>query len=58
MPGRLSPEEKARLEDSVNWLRNNELKPEDVNESTLTALTNLGETPMPKGKTPRKEEGH
>jgi hypothetical protein len=27
MPGRnLSPEEKAMVEDSVNWLRNNELK--------------------------------
>jgi hypothetical protein len=23
------------VEDSVNWLRNNELKPEDVNEPTL-----------------------
>jgi hypothetical protein len=29
--------------DSVNWLRNNDVKPEDVNEPTLTALTNLGE---------------
>jgi hypothetical protein len=30
------------VEDSVNWLCN-ELKPEDVNEPTLTALTNLAE---------------
>jgi hypothetical protein len=29
MPGRLSPEERPEVvEDSVNWLRNNELKPE------------------------------
>jgi hypothetical protein len=51
MPGRLSPEEKARVvEDSVNWLRNNELKPEDVNEPTLTALDE------PRGST--NAEGH
>jgi hypothetical protein len=47
------------VEDSVNWLRNNELKPEDVNEPTLTALTNEG-APMPKGQidSHAKEEGH
>jgi hypothetical protein len=27
MPGSLSPEEKARVVDSVNWLRNNDVKP-------------------------------
>jgi hypothetical protein len=45
------------VEDSVNWLRNNEL-PEDVNEPTLTALTNLAGTPMPKGQIDSHAEGH
>jgi hypothetical protein len=51
MPGRsVSGGRRPAVEDSVNWLRNNELKPEDVNEPTLTALTNLEGAPMPKGK--------
>jgi hypothetical protein len=47
----LSPEEKAQVvEDSVNWIRNNESKAEDFHEPTRRALTNLAGTPMPRGK--------
>jgi hypothetical protein len=39
----MSPEEKARaVEEAVmNWLRNNEPSPEDVDAPTIAALTNL-----------------
>jgi hypothetical protein len=43
MPGRLSPEEKARVvEDSVNWLRNNDT--EDVNEHSYGSERTSGST--------------
>jgi hypothetical protein len=42
------------VEDPVNWLRNNDVKPEDVNEPTLTALTKPGDTNAEGALTPRK----
>jgi hypothetical protein len=58
MPGRLSPEEKARVvEDSVNWLRNNECEARGRQRAHLTALTNLS-TNAEGFRTRRKEEGH
>jgi hypothetical protein len=58
MPGVCLRRRRPDVEDSVNWLRNNELSRRTSTSPLLRFWTNLGNT-MPKGKlTPRKEEGH
>jgi hypothetical protein len=35
------------MDDALNWLRANSVNPDDIDDATLAALTNLAGVPMP-----------
>ncbi len=41
------PQQQKAIDDSINWLRNNDLDPADVDDPTAQALANLAGVMMP-----------
>ncbi len=49
--GKLTPPQKKKaINDAMNWLRNNDPNPTDVDEPTAQALANLAGVPLPGNK--------
>jgi hypothetical protein len=44
------------MDTAVQWLRNTDVNPEEVDEATLQALANVAGIPLRKGRIPRKDK--
>merc|ERR1711897_6875 len=56
LPKKLTAEGKEKvLSDSLDWLRHEDVAPDEVDEPTLKALTKLAGVPMPEGMLSPKE---